>query len=322
MKSWRKVLMLSIYAAVLLDALIGDPYWLPHPVRLIGLYIKAFEKLIRGIAKTPQELKAAGVLLTLSTVILTYGFTFIILRLAEGVSHLLYFALNIIFMYTCLAARCLSNEAMKIFNQLVKGDITAARVQTSMIVGRDTDSLNEQELTRAVVETVSENSSDGVIAPLIFMAIGGAPLAMAYKAINTLDSMVGYKNDKYLHFGWCSAKLDDLANYLPSRLTGFFMSIAALLMRLNFKNSIIILKRDGKNHSSPNSGYPEAATAGALGIKLGGTNLYFGKPVYKPTIGDSKRAIEKQDIKRAIFLMLGAYGVALAIIGIINFICR
>ena len=314
--------MLSIYAAVLLDALVGDPYWLPHPVRLIGMYIKTFENRIRGVAKSPKELKVAGVLLTLSTVILTYGCTFIILRLAAGINPILYFALNIIFMYTCLAARGLSDEAIKIYNLLVNGDIAAARKQTSMIVGRDTDGLDEQELTRAVVETVAENASDGVIAPLVFMAIGGAPLAMAYKAINTLDSMVGYKNDQYLHFGWCSAKLDDLANYLPSRLTGALMSTAALFMRLDFKNSIITLKRDGKNHSSPNSGYPEAATAGALGIKLGGTNLYFGKPVHKLTIGESKRAIEKQDIKSAIFLMLGSYGIALGIIGIINFVCR
>lgn len=314
--------MLSIYAAVLLDAMLGDPYWLPHPVRLIGLYIKAFDRGIRGIAKSPRELKVAGVLLTLSTVILTYGITFIILRVAVAINPILYFVMNIIFMYTCLAARCLSVEAIKIYRLLLKGDIEEARKQTSMIVGRDTDSLNEQELSRAVVETVSENASDGVIAPLVFMAIGGAPLSMAYKAINTLDSMVGYKNDQYLNLGWCSAKLDDLVNYLPSRLTGALMCIAALFMRLDFKNSMITLVRDGKNHSSPNSGYPEAATAGALGIKLGGTNLYFGKPVYKPTIGESKRAIEKQHIKKAIFLMLGAYGVALGIIGVINLIWR
>jgi adenosylcobinamide-phosphate synthase len=320
MKFWRKAPMLSIYAAALLDVMLGDPYWLPHPVRLIGMYIQAFDRGIRGIAKSPRELKVAGVLLTLSTVILTYGITFIILRLAAAINPIFYFVINIIFMYTCLAARCLSVEAIKIYKLLLKGDIEEARKQTSMIVGRDTDSLNEQELTRAVVETVSENSSDGVIAPLVFMAIGGAPMAMAYKAINTLDSMVGYKNDKYLNLGWCSAKLDDLVNYLPSRLTGALICIAALFMRLDFKNSVITLVRDGKNHSSPNSGYPEAATAGALGIKLGGTNLYFGKPVYKPTIGESKRTIEKQDIKSAIYLMLGAYGVALGIIGLINFI--
>lgn len=312
--------MISIYAAVLLDALFGDPYWFPHPVRLIGMYIKTFETWTRSIAKSPKALKAAGILLTLSTVILSYGFTYVILRLAAGISTVLYLTLNIIFMYTCLAPRCLSGEAIKIYNQLVKGDIAEARKQTSMIVGRDTDSLGEQEITRAVVETVSENTSDGVIAPLIYMAIGGAPLALAYKAINTLDSMVGYKNDKYLHFGWCSAKLDDFANYLPSRLTGILISIAALLMRLDFANSINTLKKDSRKHSSPNSGYPEAAAAGALGIKLGGTNLYFGKPVFKPTIGESKRGIEKQDIKRVILLMLGAYGIALVLIGIINIV--
>jgi adenosylcobinamide-phosphate synthase len=316
--------MLSIYAAVLLDAFLGDPYWLPHPVRFIGSYIRVFEAwvLSRGAAKSPEALKAAGILLTLSTFILSYGVVFIILNLASSISVILYFICNIIILYTCLAAKCLSGEGIKIYNLLIKGDIAAARKQTSMIVGRDTDSLDEQELTRAVIETVSENASDGVIAPLLYMAIGGAPLAMAYKAINTLDSMVGYKNEKYLYFGWCSAKLDDLANYLPSRITGALISLAALLMRLDFINSFKTLKKDGRNHSSPNSGYPEAATAGALGIKLGGTNLYFGKPVYKPTIGEDRRAIEKQDIKRTIMLMIGAYGIALGLIGIINFICR
>jgi adenosylcobinamide-phosphate synthase len=263
-----------------------------------------------------------GVLLTVTTVVLTYGLTFLVLQIAQGINLFLYYALNILFMYTCLATRCLSDEALKIYRQLAKGDINAARVQTSMIVGRDTVGLDEQEVTRAVVETVSENSSDGVIAPLLYMAIGGAPLAMAYKAINTLDSMVGYKNDKYLHFGWCSAKIDDIVNYIPARLTAILIAFAALLMRFDFKGSVNTLIKDGRNHSSPNSGYPEAATAGAIGIKLGGTNMYFGKPVYKPTIGESKRPIEIHDIKRTILLMIGAYLVALGIIGIIYFISR
>jgi adenosylcobinamide-phosphate synthase len=322
MKFWRKAPMLSIYAAVLLDVFLGDPYWLPHPVRFIGWYIRVFEHWARRVAKAPEALKAAGILLTLSTVILSYGMISVILHLAAGISSILYFIFNIIIMYFCLAAKCLSSEGNKIYNLLMQGDIAAARKQTSMIVGRDTEGLDEKELTRAVIETVSENASDGVIAPLLYMAIGGAPLAMAYKAINTLDSMVGYKSEKYLHFGWCSAKLDDLANYLPSRITGGLISLAALLMRLDFINSIKTIKKDSRNHSSPNSGYPEAATAGALGIKLGGTNLYFGKPVYKPTIGDGRRAIEKQDIQRTIMLMIVAYGIALGFIGIINFICR
>jgi adenosylcobinamide-phosphate synthase len=322
MKFWRKAYMISIYAAVLLDAFAGDPYWFPHPVRLLGIYIRAFENVIRKIAMSPASLKVAGVLLTVSTVLLAYGLTYLVLQLALSLSQFIYYTLNVLFMYTCLAASCLSSEAMKIYRQLIKGDIIAARKQTAMIVGRDTESLNEQEVTRAVVETVAENSSDGVIAPLIYMAIGGAPLAMAYKAINTLDSMVGYKNDKYLHFGWCSAKLDDFINFIPARITGIYMVVAAMFMNLDFAGSFDTLLKDGRNHSSPNSGYPEAATAGALGIKLGGTNLYFGKPVYKPTIGKGKRLVEKEDIKRAIGLMIGAYVLTLGSAGIIYFFSR
>ena len=312
--------MISIFAAVLIDAFVGDPYWFPHPVRLLGRYIKAFEKLIRPIANTPASLRIAGILLTLTTVLLAFGSTYLILQLVKGISLIFYYILNVLFMYTCLAARCLSSEAMKIYKELLKGDIAAARKQTSMIVGRDTDVLGEKEVTRAVVETVAENSSDGVIAPLIYMAIGGAPLAMAYKAINTLDSMVGYKNDKYLHFGWCSARLDDLVNFIPARLTAVLMAVAALFMNFDALGSFNTFLKDGKNHSSPNSGFPEAAAAGALGIELGGTNLYFGRAVYKPTIGQSKRPIEKQDIKSTILLMFGAYALTLIIIGIINFI--
>jgi len=308
--------MISIFAAVLIDAFVGDPYWFPHPVRLLGRYIKAFEKLIRPIANTPASLRIAGILLTLTTVLLAFGSTYLILQLVKGISLIFYYILNVLFMYTCLAARCLSSEAMKIYKELLKGDIAAARKQTSMIVGRDTDVLGEKEVTRAVVETVAENSSDGVIAPLIYMAIGGAPLAMAYKAINTLDSMVGYKNDKYLHFGWCSARLDDLVNFIPARLTAVLMAVAALFMNFDALGSFNTFLKDGKNHSSPNSGFPEAAAAGALGIELGGTNLYFGRAVYKPTIGQNKRPIEKQDI----LLMFGAYALTLIIIGIINFI--
>jgi adenosylcobinamide-phosphate synthase len=314
--------MLSILAAVLLDAAAGDPYWFPHPVRFFGKYIKGFEAGVRKTAKSSKELKVAGVFLTISTVLLAYFTTYFLLRFALNISPIIYYGLNLIFLYTCLAARCLSSEAMKIYSLLVRGDIEAARKQTSMIVGRDTDELEEQEVTRAVVETVAENCSDGVIAPLLYMAIGGAPLAMAYKAVNTLDSMVGYKNDKYINFGWCSAKLDDLVNYIPARLTGFFIAIAALLMGFDFRSSFATMLRDGRNHSSPNSGYPEAAAAGAIGIQLGGTNLYFGKPVYKPTIGTAKRPIEKQDIKRTILLMLGAYILTLTVIAIIYVVSR
>lgn len=314
--------MVSIVAAVLLDAIIGDPYGFPHPVRLIGKYIAVFEKGARKIVQSPAGLKAAGVVLTITTVLLAYGLTYGILKIALKLDPVLYHVLNVFFMYTCLAANCLNSEAMKIYRLLDKGDIAAARIQTSYIVGRDTDQLEEGELTRAVVETVAENSSDGVMAPLFFMAIGGAPLAMAYKAVNTLDSMVGYKNEKYLNLGWSSARFDDIVNYLPARLTALFISAAALVLGLDYKNSVKTLLKDGRNHSSPNSGYPEAAAAGALGVMLGGTNLYFGKPVYKPTIGQSKRPIVKKDIVRTNQLMLVAYVLALFVIGIIYYISR
>jgi len=314
--------MISIMAAVLLDAIIGDPYWLPHPVRLIGKYITAFESVMRRVAKSPISLRIAGVALTVSTVLLVYGAVYGILKAAQGISPMLYHGLNVIFMYTSLAANCLSSEGMKIYRLMDKGDIKAARVQTSMIVGRDTDKLEEGEITRAVVETIAENTSDGVLAPLFYMAIGGAPLAMAYKAINTLDSMVGYKNEKYRYFGWCSAKLDDVVNYLPARLTAVFMAIASLFMGLDYRNSFSTVIKDGRNHSSPNSGYPEAAAAGALGIMLGGTNLYFGQPVYKPTIGQSKKPLEKTDILSTTRLMWGAYILLLGVIGIIYWVSR
>lgn len=312
--------MLSILAAVLLDALAGDPYWFPHPVRLIGSYIKGFEGFIRRFAKSPGALKAAGVILTLTTVALAYAVPYLVLRLLLHIHPLAYLAMNILLMYTCLAARCLGAEAMKIYRLLEQGDLEGARKQTGMIVGRDTAELDESGITRAVVETVAENASDGVLAPLFYMAIGGAPLAMAYKAVNTLDSMVGYKNDRYLHFGWCSARLDDLANYLPARITAVGMAFAAAFLKMDFGNSVRTIHRDGKNHSSPNSGYPEAAAAGAMGVQLGGTNYYFGKPVYKPTIGDAYKILNKEHIKKTILLMTGAYGMALGIIGLLYWI--
>lgn len=310
--------MISIFAAVIVDALIGDPYLLPHPVRLIGWYIAKFEALTRKIAKTAVSLKIMGVLLNLSTVALAYLIPTLLLMMAWRTNPNLYAVLNIYIMYTCLAARCLRDEGMKIYKKLQSSGLEEARKQTAMIVGRDTDALDEDGITRAVVETISENASDGVVAPLLYMAIGGAPLAMAYKAINTLDSMVGYKNEKYIDFGWFSAKLDDVANYLPARITALLMSFASLFLGLDWKSSLKTVIQDGRNHSSPNSGYPEAATAGALGVQLGGTNYYFGAPVHKPTIGQRTRPLEKKDILASIKLMLGAYVICLLLISLIK----
>lgn len=303
--------MLSIGAAFLMDLVLGDPPSMPHPVRLIGAYISFFEKHVRRLVKSEVGTKAAGILLLTTTVGLAYLLTWSVLRFAVGVSPYLYHIVNVLLMYYCIAARCLSEEGGRIYNALKEGDLEKSRKLLSMIVGRDTHSLDVSEITRGAVETVAENTSDGVIAPLFYMFIGGAPLAIAYKAVNTLDSMVGYKNDRYLHFGWASARFDDIANYLPARLTGILMVLASMLLRLDYKRSFQMLIRDSKNHSSPNSGFPEAAAAGALGVQLGGTNYYFGKPVLKPTIGDPLRPLDRYDIKAVVRLMYTASILAL-----------
>ncbi len=309
--------MLSIWAAFMMDLVLGDPASLPHPVRLIGAYISAFEKHMRRFAKSELGTKAIGVLLLITTVGLAYLLPLYALKLAARVNPYLYLIVNVLLMYTCIAARCLSNEGNRIYMVLKEGDLEKSRKLLSMIVGRDTGSLDESGITRGAVETVAENTSDGVIAPLFYMFLGGAPLAMAYKAVNTLDSMVGYKNDRYLYFGWASARFDDIANYLPARLTGILMVLASIFLKLDYKKSIQILARDSRNHSSPNSGFPEAAAAGALGVQLGGTNHYFGKPVEKPTIGEALRPLDRNDIKAVIRLMYTTAILALSLFSIL-----
>lgn len=314
--------MLSIYAAFVLDFLAGDPYWFPHPVRLIGLYINYFEILTRKIARSDRTLLISGILLTLSAVCLAYLLTWAVLNATYHINPILYYLINIIFLYTCLAPRCLADEGRKIHRALKEGSIETGRRLLSFIVGRDTENLDESGVARGAVETVAENTSDGVIAPLFYMFIGGAPMAMAYKAVNTLDSMVGYKNEKYAYFGWASARLDDIVNFVPARLTGLLLVAASFFLGLNYKGSRRILKRDCRKHSSPNSGYPEAAVAGALNVQLGGTNSYFGKPVTKPTIGDFERSIIGEDIEAAVKLMYIAAIEALMLFSAVTAIWR
>lgn len=289
--------ILSIYIGYIIDLIIGDPYSFPHPVIYIGKLIKCLENNIRKVFKKEKYLKFAGFILWFITVGTTYLLTYLIIKLSKFNSST-FLIVNSFIIYTTLATKCLKDEAIKIYNILKSGDIYESRKQLSYIVGRDTNSLNEAEIIRATVETVAENTVDGIISPMFYAFIGGAPLAMAYKAINTLDSMVGYKNDKYINLGFASAKIDDIANYIPARVCIIFMTIASLILRFNYKNCFKISIRDRKNHKSPNCAYPEGAVAGALGIQLGGTNIYFGKPVYKPTIGDKYREIEIEDIKK------------------------
>ena len=296
-------------AAVVLDLLLGDPRWLPHPVIWIGKMITFLEGLLRRIVESER---LGGILLLLLTVAITYGIALAAVNVASAVHPYAGAIVSVLMAWTALAARSLHRESGLVATALERRDLAAARKALSYIVGRDTATLDEPEIWRATVETVAENSSDGVIAPLFFLLLGGPPLALAYKAVNTLDSMVGYKNERYLRFGWASARCDDLANYLPARLTGLLIVLSAPLCGFSLRDSWRTMVRDGRNHSSPNSGVPEAATAGALGVQLGGTNSYFGRPVDKPTIGDPVKPLDRDAWRGAVRLMYGAEGLLLA----------
>ena len=293
---------LSILAVVLgfvLDLLIGDPHWLYHPIRLVGALISALEKLLRGVfPKNKNGELTAGVFLLALTAGITTGCAWGLLYLAGRIHPWVRFVLETVMCYQLLATKALKDETMKVYTALSQGDLKQARYAVSMVVGRDTEVLDETGVTKAAVETVAENASDGVIAPLLFLAIGGAPLGFFYKAVNTMDSMVGYKNDKYLYFGRAAARFDDVLNYIPARLSGALMSVAASFCGLDAGNAWKIFLRDRRNHSSPNSAHTEAAAAGALHIQLAGNAYYFGKLYEKPTIGDPDRPVEYEDIRR------------------------
>lgn len=314
-----KLIILVMVIAYLLDLIIGDPYSFPHPVRFIGNLIRFTEGKIRKIFKSKNQLKIGGFLLWTITVGFTALVTNLILNLL-CINNIFYVIIASIILYTTLSTKCLADEAKKIYEVLKTGDIEKSRKQLSYIVGRDTTSLSENEIIRATVETVAENTVDGIISPMMYGFIGGPVLAMAYKAINTLDSMVGYKNEKYGDIGFASAKIDDIANFIPARITPFFMMIASFILGFNSKKSIKIAMRDRKNHKSPNCAYAEGAVAGALEVQLGGTNMYFGEKVYKPTIGDKDRELEAEDILRTNKIMYLTSFIALVIFSIITYI--
>lgn len=290
----------------ILDLIIGDPNNPVHPVRIIGRLCSFLEKIMRKVFK--NSLKLAGLIVWILTVVVTFLVTFLIVDAARKFN--LYFGIILegIIIYMCISSKGLVVEGRKVIKYLLKNDIEGARKQLSYIVGRDTQSLDEKGIVRAVVETIAENMSDGVIAPIFYAGIFGAPLAMAYKAVNTMDSMFGYKNDKYMEFGFFPAKLDDVFNYIPARITGIIIVISSFILRYDYKNSFRIYKRDRYNHTSPNSAHPEAAMAGALDVQLGGANYYFGKLVEKPTIGDKLKEIEIKDVEStARILYLSAF---------------
>lgn len=288
---------IMITSAYILDLILGDPRWLPHPVRGIGWMINKSEIPIRKLIKNER---IAGIIFTLFIVISVWGLGFFILRQASLLNRYLGLSLNILLIYASLSMRDLKIESMRVHSALKARDMDSARSKLSLIVGRETKGLGCQDIIRATVETVSENIVDGIISPLIFAFFGGAPLALAYKAVNTLDSMVGYKNDRYKDFGWASAKLDDLVNFIPARVSALFLPLASFLAGKDGINSWRVSLRDGRKNPSPNSGIPEAAMAGALGIQLGGLNFYGSKAVLKPLIGNDLNGLGLEHIKESI----------------------
>lgn len=336
--------MIDILCAVLLDLILGDPPSFPHPIKLMGKLIAAEETLIRRYAKDSRALLFGGLLLVIANLVITFSVPSVLLTLLRPYPYI-YHAFNMYLLYTCLAGRCLRDEVINVYKALERG-IEEARYRLSFIVGRETTRLDEPQIIRATVETVAENSSDGVIAPLFYAMIGGAPLALVYKMVNTMDSMLGYMNAKYKKLGFFPAKIDDVFNIIPARLTGMFMIMGSLFPNFNtpllpFKGGIRrkfliaysplegrqkgvifphigtfswfhildgfkIMIRDRNNHKSPNCAYPEGAMAGLLGVQLGGHNVYFGQTVSKPSIGDRKRALERNDIPRSVAIMFRA----------------
>ena len=310
--------LLALALGFCLDLLLGDPHWMPHPVRWMGRLISGLEPPLRRLfPESDRGRLAGGTALTVRVVGLSGGLAWLLLRVCGLLSPWLALGAETVMCYQLLAAKSLRTESMKVYRALKEGTLEEGRRAVAMIVGRDTDRLDQAGVARAAVETVAENASDGVIAPLLFLALGGGPLGMAYKAVNTLDSMVGYRNDRYLYFGRPSARLDDAVNFLPARLAGVLMCLGAALAGFSGREAFRIFRRDRHNHKSPNSAQTEAACAGALGIQLGGANYYFGALVEKPSIGDDTRPVEPEDIPRANRIMYAAAGLALAVCDLI-----
>ena len=305
---------LAVLGGFVLDSIFADPAWLPHPVVFMGKCISGLEKFLRArLPKTQQGELLGGAVLAFCLPVGTFLLTSLVCMGAAKLSPWLGLLVQMFWCGQALAAKGLAQESRNVYAQLKKNDLPAARKAVSRIVGRDTQNLTAEGVTKAAVETVAENASDGVIAPLLYMLIGGAPLALTYKAINTMDSMVGYKNETYLYFGRAAAKLDDAANYIPSRIAALLWAAAAAVTGNDAKGAWHIWRRDRRNHASPNSAQTESACAGALGVQLAGPAYYFGEYYPKPTIGDALRPIEPEDILRADRMMYAASLLALVL---------
>ena len=315
-----KLSLLALVLGFILDLIIGDPHGLYHPIRLVGNLIGLLEKHMNKKSDSPDRQMVMGWLMALIVITLSSGIPLLLLLLAYRIHPVCGLVLETVMCWQLLATKSLKDESMKVYRKLKKHDLQGSRHAVSMIVGRDTEVLDETGVTKAAVETVAENTSDGVIAPMFYMAIGGAFLGWMYKSINTMDSMVAYKNDRYLYFGRIPAYLDDIANYIPARLAGLLMVLASFLVRLDGAHAFAIFKRDRYNHASPNSAQTEAVMAGALNVQLAGDAWYFGELHKKKTIGDDIRPVEAEDIVRANKLLYGTAVVSLVIFTLVKYL--
>ena len=300
--------------AAMLDVAAGDPRWLPHPVKGMGAVIAWVDHRVRDLCRSEQALRLAGICLALGLPAAVYAAATWLIAQATASAPVLGQGVSIALAYTTLAGRDLFDHVQVVLRELAAGNLPGARAAVAMIVGRDTATLTEPEVARATVETIAESTADGIIAPLVYLSLGGAPLALAYKAVNTLDSMIGHRDARYEHFGWASAKLDDVMNWVPARLAGGFIALAAGLSTGQWHRiheSWYMLHRDGDKHSSPNSGKPEAAMAGALGVQLGGENSYDGVPHQAPLIGEGTSTLTAAHIGQASRIMIVTYGLGL-----------
>lgn len=300
----------TLLLACTLDAILGDPRWLPHPVRLIGRAIAWYERGVRRVAADRTGELVAGIVLAVGLPAVSYSLAWLAIEWSGRVHEVAGKGMEMLLAFTTLASRDLADHAVAVGRALKTGSLDDARLAVARIVGRDTAQLSEAEVVRATVETIAESSSDGIVAPLFFLVLGGAPLALAYKAINTLDSMVGHLDERYRYFGWASARLDDAANWIPARFTALVIVVSAGLVfrkRENMKRAWYVLRRDGKKHPSPNGGHPEAAMAGALGVRIGGTNFYEGVPSARPVLGESVRSLSPSCIGEALRVMWAVF---------------
>jgi adenosylcobinamide-phosphate synthase len=296
----------TLLLACTLDAILGDPRWLPHPVRLMGRAIAWFEQGVRRVAADRTGELVAGIVLAVGLPVVFYSLAWLAIEWSGRVHEVAGKGMEVLLAFTTLASRDLADHARAVRQALTIGSLETARGAVSQIVGRDTAQLSEGEIVRATVESVAESTADGVVAPLVYLALGGPPLALAYKAISTLDSMVGHLDDRYRYFGWASARLDDVANWIPARVTALLIVVSSgVVFRTgeSMKRAWYILRRDGKKHASPNSGHPEAAMAGALGVQLGGITSYEGIPRDRPVLGESVRSLNPSCIGEALRVM-------------------